>query len=532
MIKMLGAAGALALLVLTPACTDLTEVPESSITPDNFYKNEIEATGGLASVYAGLRNFNEEYYNVSEVSTDEIIVPTRGTDWYDNGKWLDIHRQTWTANSPGALDNMNGAWNQLFNGVARANVVLDAMQRVDFATKPGIIAELRTLRALYYFALMDMFGGVPIVCPETANPLCSGIEIAPRERNTRAEVFSFIESELIAARPDLPQKWAAAMNGRITQGAVDALLASLYLNAQVFTGEVTAAGLQRGTARWADAETAANRILNSGTYSLATDASVGCSTPGCGWRSNFRADNGNSPENILVVKYLNQPGLGLHAVMTTLHYNQYSGGQTPWNGFSTIADTYNAFDAADLRRQIFLAGPQFNQVTGLPATDRAGNPLVFDPNIPDDANATEATGVRILKWPVDPAHLDQENGNDYAIFRLAEIYLIKAEAVNEQGRPAEAVALVNTVRARVFSPPKPLATTLTQAQVRDAIFQERLFELTAESKRRQDLIRAGQYNRPWLFKSSASLTQPYRVLMPIPLTQLGTNPKLVQNPGY
>ncbi|MFL5594984.1 MAG: RagB/SusD family nutrient uptake outer membrane protein, partial [Gemmatimonadaceae bacterium] len=100
MIKILGAAGALALLVLTPACTDLTEVPQSSITPDNFYKNEIEATGGLASVYAGLRNFNEEYYNVSEVSTDEIIVPTRGTDWYDNGKWLDIHRQTWTANSP------------------------------------------------------------------------------------------------------------------------------------------------------------------------------------------------------------------------------------------------------------------------------------------------------------------------------------------------------------------------------------------------------------------------------------------------
>ncbi|MFL5469651.1 MAG: RagB/SusD family nutrient uptake outer membrane protein, partial [Gemmatimonadaceae bacterium] len=93
-------------------------------------------------------------------------------------------------------------------------------------------------------------------------------------------------------------------------------------------------------------------------------------------------------------------------------------------------------------------------------------------------------------------------------------------------------ALVNTVRARVFSPPKPLATTLTQTQVRDAIFQERLFELTAESKRRQDLIRAGQYNRPWLFKSTTSLTQPYRVLMPIPLTQLGTNPKLVQNPGY
>jgi hypothetical protein len=411
-------------------------------------------------------------------------------------------------------------------------VVIDALQRTNFATKAGIVAELRVLRALYYYALMDMFGGVPIVCSDEGNPLCTGIGIEARAQNTRAEVFSFIESELIAARAALPLTWDATMNGRITQGAADALLASLYVNAQVFTGTVTAAGLQRGTARWADAETVSNRILNSGQYSLATDASVGCSTPGCGWRSNFRADNGNSKENILVVKYLNQPGLGLNFAMRALHYNQYSGGETPWNGFSTIADTYNAFDPADQRRQIFLAGPQFNQVTGLPATDRAGNPLVFDPNIPNDAQTGEGNGVRILKWPVDPNHLDRENGNDYAIFRLAEIYLIKAEAVNELNRPAEAIALINTLRARVFSPPKPLAGTLTQAQVRDAILNERLFELTAETKRRQDLIRAGKYNQPWLFKSPASQTQLYRVLMPIPLTQLGTNPKLVQNPGY
>jgi starch-binding outer membrane protein, SusD/RagB family len=394
---------------------------------------------------------------------------------------------------------------------------------VSFATKPGIVAELRVLRALYYYALQDMFGGVPIVCPETTNPICHGIQIETRERNTRAEVFNFIEAELIAARPDLPDTWSASMNGRLTKGAVDALLASLYLNAEVFTGTVTTAGLQKGTAHWQDAVTVSDRLLNSPNYALATD-----------WRSNFRADNGNSKENILTVKYLNQPGLGLHFVMESLHYNQYSGAQTPWNGFSTIADTYNAFDPADQRRQIFLAGPQINQATGLPAKDRAGNPLVFDPNIPNDAQTGEGNGVRILKWPVDPAHLDQENSNDYAMFRLAEIYLIKAEALNELSAangPA-AMALVNQVRARVFSPPKPLATPPTQQGVRDAILNERLFELTAEAKRRQDLIRMGQFQRPWLFKSTASLTQPYRVLMPIPLTQLGTNPKLVQNAGY
>jgi hypothetical protein len=89
------------------------------------------------------------------------------------------------------------------------------------------------------------------------------------------------------------------------------------------------------------------------------------------------------------------------------------------------------------------------------------------------------------------------------------------------------------VRARVFSPPKPLATTLTQQQIRDAILQERLFELTDEAKRRQDLIRMDQYiTRNWAFKSASALTQPYRVLMAIPDIQLGTNPKLEQNPGY
>ena len=536
MIKSLALAGALSLFVVAPACTDLTEVPQSSITPDKFYTNETQAVGGLASVYASLRDLANGYYETSEVSTDEVIVPTRGTDWYDNGKWLDIHRQTWTANSPGTLGNMNDAWNQLFTGVARANVVLDAMQHVEFPAKPGIIAELRVLRALYYFNLMDLFGGVPIVCPETANPICSGIAIETRERNTRAEVFNFIEAELIAARPDLPVSWSAAMNGRLTQGAADALLASLYLNAQVFTGTVTTAGLQKGTARWADAVTVSDRILNTGTYTLATDASVGCTQgPGCGWRSNFRADNGNSKENILTVKYLNQPGLGLHFVMESLHYNQYSGGSTPWNGFSTLAEVYRAFDPADQRRQIFLAGPQVNQVTGLPVKDRAGNPLVFDSTIVDDASAGENIGVRIVKWPVDPSHLDENNGNDYALFRLAEIYLIKAEALNEisaANGPA-AIALVNTVRARVFSPPKPIPVPATQQGVRNAILQERLFELTDEAKRRQDLIRMDQYiSRAWQFKAAAALTQPYRVLMPIPEIQLGTNPKLVQNAGY
>ncbi len=330
-------------------------------------------------------------------------------------------------------------------------------------------------------------------------------------------MFKFIEDELKATRDALPKTWPADMNGRMTQGASDAILASLYLNAEVFTGTVSAAGLQKGTARWQDAVTASDRILNSGTYSLATN-----------WRSNFTADNGTSPEIIMAVKFLNQDGLGLNFLMRALHYNQYT--PSPWNGFATLAETYFAFDAADQRRQVFLAGPQFNVETGKPVTDRAGNPLIFTPGIIDITQAKENEGVRITKWPSDPSHVQQNNGNDYAHFRLAEIYLIKAEALNELGNTPGAVALVNTIRARVFSPAQPLnAGAFTQATFRDQILKERLFELIAEGKRRQDLIRMGKYNLPWAFKTASA---PYKIVMPIPQTQIETNPLLKQNAGY
>ena len=131
--------------------------------------------GGLASVYAQLRSTVDDYYDLSEISTDEMIVPTRGGDWYDNGQWIDVHRQTWGANSPAAGSLINGAWVDLFQGVARANIVLNALNNgaVTFPDKPKVVAELRTLRAFYYFLLMDIFGGVPVV---------TDIAIMPREQ--------------------------------------------------------------------------------------------------------------------------------------------------------------------------------------------------------------------------------------------------------------------------------------------------------------------------------------------------------------
>ena len=508
--------GALLLLSLVSlqGCTDLTETPSSAITPENFYRNEAEVLGGLAAVYAQLRGTLDDYWYATEVSSDEMVVPTRGQDWYDNGQWLELQRQTWTASSP-SVGFMNGAWNVSFTGIARANVLLEALQKVSVPNQAAIVAELRTLRGFYYYLLMDMFGGVQIV---------TTTEIVARPRATRDSVFKFIESELLDARTDLPDTWPAASNGRLTKGAADAILASMYLNAGVWmkqtgvsaTSYNTCAGVQvsGGVDACQAAITAADRIINSGRYSLAAN-----------WRSNFTADNQASPENIMVVKFLNKPDVGLNFIMRSLHYNQLTNA-TPWNGFATLAQTYNAFDANDQRRQMWLAGPQTNVETGTPVNDRSGNPLVFTTTINDITAATEGEGVRFYKYPADPDRPAGElNGNDYAYFRLAEIYLIKAEALNEQtpGSGA-ALALVNTLRARVFNPPQPRATI-----DRAAILQERLFELGGEAKRRQDLIRHGRFIDAWEFKTAGT---PNLILMPIPQSQLDANPLLVQNPGY
>lgn len=519
MTKSIRATGRFGLLLLAPVllslpgCTNLDENPSSSITPGNFYRNEAEVLGALAGVYQVLRNTTWGYYNVSEISTDEMIVPTRGQDWYDNGVWLELHRQAWSPTSPLGLGDINGIWVDAYTGIARANALLDALQKVTVPNQTVIQAEIRGLRAFYYYQLMDMFGGVPIV---------DSITIKPRARASRDSVFKFIESELTAARADLPSSWSTEDNGRFTKGAADAILANMYLNAAVFTKDdgVNATSYNScstvqigGKSACQLAVDAADRILNSGTYSLADS-----------FPKPFRADNYLSAENIFVVKFTSQDGLGLNFVMRALHYNQFT--PSPWNGFATLAETYNAFDSLDQRRKAtFLAGPQINLETGQPATDRTGKPLVFTPDIKDATQATEGEGARPYKWPADPKHVGPDNGNDFAYFRLGEIYLIKAEALNElTAGSGQALTLLNALRARVFNPPKPLG-----AVDRNVILKERLFELAVEGKRRQDLIRYGQYTKAWGFKDAGAT---FRILMPIPQTQMDANPLLTQNAGY
>jgi hypothetical protein len=507
-----------ALLLCGPApiifsgCTNLTEVPKDALTPTNAFHTDAEVLAGVASVYANLRTTMDDRYNLSEITTDEIIVPTRGQDWYDNGRWLEIFRHNWTSSSGSALADMNGAWSNLFAGVARANLMIDVIQTANTPGSAPVIAELRTLRAWYYYLLQDMFGGVPLV---------TGTKLEALPKVSRDSVFRFIEAELKAARADLPASRPADQAGRLTKGAADAILASLYLNAQVYSGTVGAGGLTKGPQRWQDAITAADNVINSGQYALSAD-----------WRKNFTPDNHDSKENIFFISNTDaQPDLGMNFPHRTLHYAQLNVQGGPWNGFAAVAETYNAFDPADARRNIFLVGQQYSFDTNLPVNDRAGNPLVFTININNETAATEAEGPRYNKFSPKPGiPSGSSEPNNFPFFRLAEMYLIKAEALNELGQTDAAIAQVNIVRQRQFSPAKPLAAGMTQAAARTAIFNERWFELTGEGKRRSDMIRAGTFVDPRRFKNTP--TAGYKILFPIPQTQIASNPQLTQNAGY
>ena len=513
--------GALLLLSLVPqACTNLDETPSSALTPGNFYRNEAEVLAGLAGVYSELRNTTWGYYNLGEITSDEMIVPTRGQDWYDNGRWLELHRQQWSASSPTGLEDINGAWSDAYTGIARANALLDALQKVSVPNQPRIIAETRTLRAYFYYQLMDLFGGVPIV---TSN------DYKPHARSTRAELFAFIATELKAARPDLPAQWDDANRGRMTKGAAAAILANMYINAAVFTKDVgiavsynSCATVTLGSGTACDSASAyADSLLNAPQYALEDS-----------FPKAFRYNNHLSKENIFVVRSLASDGLGLNFVMRALHYNQFT--PAPWNGFAATADAYNAFSAGDARRGIFLIGQQYDLSSGtpgVPVKNRQGTPLIFTDSIGDATAAHEDEGPRILKWPPDPKHVGPDNGNDFAYFRLGEIYLIKAEALLESGNAPGAKTWIDNLRARDFNPAQPVG-----AVTRDTIFRERLLELAGESKRRQDLIRFGLYTAARAIDDIPAhdlvARDATRVLMPIPQTQMDANPLLKQNAGY
>jgi hypothetical protein len=478
--------------------------PYSQLTDENAYQTKNDLLGGLSGVYSTVGCYMDGLFKVNEACTDEAVCPARGSDW----KSIDLqslHKHTWTTDN----GEINNCYNNLSSGIAQANLFLKAVKGSGMtgADVDIITAEARFIRAFHYFNMIDMFGNVPIVT-DVVDPA------NPPKNNTRTEVFNFIESELTAIAAALP---ATSDYGRVNKNAAYFLLAKLYVNAKVFTG----------TAQWNKTIEYCNKVIDAGTYKLADD-----------YKSIFKWDNDNSVENIYV--FCNDAktstwGSGFYIHFFTLHYNQgpqfgLTGGG--WNGYSTLKSFYEKFTPTDKRRYIFLVGQQYGP-NGEKLESEPGKPLIFTPEYTTAEgmdNASKTDGVRVLKYiPGGPGPLYFLN-NDFAIFRFADIVLMKAEAILNGGsdpKGATALDLVNSVRARAFDAADPLRK-LTSVDL-NILLDERGREFTWELLRRNDLIRFGKFNDAWDMKAPSAS---FRNLFPIPNQQMGANKNLTQNQGY
>ena len=508
---------AMAMIAFAPACTDLEEEVFSSVTSDNFFQTEEELISALGAAYTTMYAFMDgRMASTQEVSSDAAVVPTRGPDWGDGGHWVRLHQHLWTAEDP----EPNNAYNFLFAGVSSCNRLIFQFESLGNPLTDPFIGELKALRAVYYMWLLDSFGNVPIVTSfADADPTPA--------TNSRSEVYAFVESELTENLSKVSDKVDGTTYGRINQMVVQAALAKLYMNAEVYTG----------TPQWQKALTACNAIINSGNYSMEGD-----------YFANFNINNQSSSEFIFAIPYDAVFAGGFNLVMRTLSYlNQqtYSLAAQPWNGWCTMEDFYNSYEDGDLRkgtpntedgpstqRSNFLIGPQWDisgkvrlddAGTAASGTDPDGVPFTIRAEINElFPNAWRESGARVTKFEIEEG--GQPNmSNDFPVFRYSDFLLLKAEALwRLNPGDSEALALVNMIRDRSNAP----AFTELNAE---NLLAERGREMFFELHRRTDLIRFGKFNDEWWGKPAS---EPCKNIFPIPKSQIDANPNLQQNPCY
>ena len=356
---------------------------------------------------------------------------------------------------------------------------------------------------------MDAFGNVPLVTDFNTNPNTV-------TNKTRAEVYAFILNDLTTNIQQLARNKDATTYGRMTVWAAHMLLAKMYLNAGVYLGA--------GNENWAGAKSECDSVIMKGGYVMPSN-----------YLDNFSVNNQGSPENIFVVPFDNNYIGGNNWEMETLHYQSnatFGLSGSPWNGYCVTADIYNEYDAADKRRSMFLVGQQYG-LDGTPLKDiQTGLALNFNPNvtsISDPSAAFRLVGARNVKYAPQAGTAGNQS-NDMVLFRLADAYLMRAEANLHLGNMAAAVADVNLVRERAYGETAMGAHDLATIDL-PTLYVERQKEMMWECWSRQDAVRFGIFsgarNPGKIADADAHWT-----IFPIPAPEIVSNPNLKQNPGY
>ena len=514
------------------------QIPEQEAyaTPHDLFMNTVATLynyiGGNTDGQ-GLQGTCRGVYDLQTFGSDEAMLPTRGGDWFDGGIWEDMYMHAWDAGH----ELPKNAWLYLYKVINLCNHSLEELEHhQNMLTKIQYTeynAEVRALRAIYYWYLLDLFARVPIITTSQAS-------MGYVQQSNRTQVFRFVIDELLKVcdhlMPDNSVK-PGDYYGRVTRPVALFVLAKLMLNAEVYLDD-----------DWTDKERPDgskirfqidNQTMNAWEatiyyceeikrYGFLLEKSL---------ITNFMVRNEQSNENIWVIPmdkdlYRTQN----YNMLRSLHYRHAAAyGFTGENGTSATKRVLEIFDyntdQEDNRFKFFYWAGVVEDLDGNPILDRTGKPLVYYPDkvAKDLSNSpfVETAGARMQKYIID------KNGtkdgkltdNDIVLFRLADVYLMEAEAKFRNGEGGQDE--YNAIRDRVNMPKRPISL--------QNLLDERLLELCWEGWRRQDLIRFGQFKSlyegedidPVVDESDGHTT-----VFPIPGDILKLNENLTQNPGY
>lgn len=503
--------GAAMLLIVGQACTDLEPNFQDSVsveTAEGDFGGVTSTANSLEALYNNIENLNAQNneYALMEVSADNIAVLTRGADWGDNGVWRQLHNHTWNATQLYVLN----AWNN------RNSQILAATQLLDPASgpSPAIAAQARVIRAINTFMVLNFFGQVPF------RGVNDGVDVDPTVLSAQ-EAFDLVISDLNSAidSGDLTDPGPTGDLFTISESAARFIRAKVNLNAEAILGAAPAGAY--------DAVIADVNAIEVAGFEL---------DPGTGPYGYFdifdlSATTGVNSEVIMALSV----GTG-ERVFNMIHPNQ-----TGWNGFVTLTETFRLFGTADVNddARLGLAGPDFNGLStgylrgqqlngsGDPLFDRQGAPLVYEDELLTSLEINnERTGIRIVKYPQRGDDGFPDTSNDFIWIRYAEALLMRAEATLRGGTGGPtALVDVNAIRSRAGV---AQLGSITLEELEDEITKEMNSE-TNIAGRRAVQIRFGNFAGTWELKD---VQDEFRNLFPIPQTALGSNPNLVQNPGY
>ena len=468
------------------SCSDFLEQnPQTDLSENDFYKTADDILSAVNGAYSSLQegDIYGNWYVFGEIPSDNTRNQLSGSVTTQNE-----FDQFYIDTQNSMIANF---WKAAYKVINRTNTILGRIDGIEINTELAnrYKLECKFIRALMYFNLVRVYGDVPLVLKEISISESYDILREPKEN-----VYNQIIADLKEAQ-DLPVSYSTAEDGRATQGAAKALLANVYMTLH----------------KYAEAETILAEIINSGRYSLLEN------TPGSlnidGYKNVFSPVNHNSKEGIFEIQFL-KGGYGEGSNYANNFAPENSGtnvvavGGTGGNNIPEM-DIYNAYEEGALRRDFSMSLGYY-----------------------DNRKNNEWVESRYVCKFMDVPYQNNDASNNYPVIRYADVILMYAEALNQNGKTAEACKYLNMTRRRGFgyqtteTSPVDLQTT-DKAQFALMVEQERRVELAFENHRWFDLIRTGRAVE--VMRSKGFSLNETNLICPIPQKQIDVNPKLTQN---